>query len=51
MEETRRESLKIYVFDNTSSLDKIYNTDNLQLTEQIRQKRKAFWNKPEIYTL
>jgi integrase len=49
-EETRRESLKMYMFDNTSSpLDKIYNTDNLQLTEQIRQKRKAFWNKPEIY--
>jgi hypothetical protein len=55
-EETRRESLKMDVFDNKRSpRNKIRNTTTttttttLQLAEQIRQKREAFWNKPEIY--
>jgi hypothetical protein len=53
-EETRTESLKMDVFDNKRSpRNKIRNTTTttttLQLAEQIRQKREAFWNKPEIY--
>ncbi len=49
-EETRRESLGMYVFENTRNpLDKVHNSNTLDLAEQIRQKREAFLNKPEIY--
>lgn len=49
-EESRRESLGMYIFDNTRSpLDKAHNTNTLQLAEQIRQKRESDLNKPEIY--
>lgn len=47
---SRREVLGMYIYDNTRNpLDKIHNTNNLQLAEQIRQKRESDLNKPEIY--
>jgi len=47
---SRREVLGMYIFDNTRNpLDKIHNTNTLQLAEQIRQKRESDLNKPEIY--
>jgi integrase len=49
-EETRRESLGMYVFDKARNpLDKVHNSNTLDLAEQIRQKKEAFLNKPEIY--
>lgn len=49
-QETRRESLGMYVFDNARNpLDKVHNSNTLELAEQIRQKKEAFLNKPEIY--
>lgn len=47
---SRREVLGMYIFDNTRNpLDKIHNTNTLQIAEQIRQKRESDLNKPEIY--
>jgi integrase len=47
---SRREVLGMYIFDSTRNpLDKMHNTNNLQLAEQIRQKRESDLNKPEIY--
>lgn len=47
---SRREFLGMYIFDNTRNpLDKAHNSNTLNLAEQIRQKREAFLNKPEIY--
>ena len=47
---SRREVLGMYIFDNTrNSLDKMHNTNTLQLAEQIKQKRESDLNKPEIY--
>ena len=49
-EETRRESLGMYIFDNTRNpLDKVHNSNTLDLAEQIRQKKESHLNKPEIY--
>jgi len=50
-EPTRREFLKLYLFDKAKSpIDKQHNKETLQLAEQIRQKRENQLNKPEIYT-
>lgn len=50
-EPTRREFLGLYLFDNAKNpIDKQSNKENLQLAEQIRQKRENYLNKPEIYT-
>jgi integrase len=50
-EPTRREFLKLYLFDKAKSpIDKQHNKETLQLAEQIRQKRENHLNKPEIYT-
>lgn len=47
---SRREVLGMYIFDSTRNpLDKVHNTNTLQLAEQIRQKRESDLNKPEIY--
>lgn len=47
---SRREVLRMYIFDSTRNpLDKIHNTNTLQLAEQIRQRRESDLNKPEIY--
>lgn len=47
---TRREFLGLYVFDNTRNpLDKLHNTNTLNIAEQIRQKKESEFNKPEIY--
>jgi len=49
--ESRREFLKIYIFEKTKNqLQKNNNKQNLNLAEQIRQKRDNEINKPEIYT-
>lgn len=49
-EVSRREFLGMYVFDNTRNpLDKIHNSNTLDLAEQIRQKKESYLNKPEIY--
>jgi integrase len=48
---TRREFLGLYIFEKTKDPnDKQHNKENLQLAEQIRQKRENHLNKPEIYT-
>lgn len=60
---TRREFLGLYINSESfidekgktkkialSPLDKQHNKENLQLAEQIRQKRENHINKPEIYT-
>lgn len=48
---TRREFLGLYIFDNTRNpLDKVHNTDTLNIAEQIRQKKESGFNKPEIYS-
>lgn len=48
---TRREYLKMYVFDNPKNpVDKQHNKDTLGIAEQIRQKRDNILNKPEVYT-
>jgi|JI6StandDraft_1071083.scaffolds.fasta_scaffold39861_1 integrase len=62
-EPTRREFLGLYLFSETiinetgkkkkvnlSPIDKLHNTETLQLAEQIRQKKENHLNKPEIYT-
>ncbi|AOW09363.1 site-specific integrase [Flavobacterium gilvum] len=50
-ETTRREFLKMYIFDDARNpLDKVHNKNTLALAEQIRQKRENSLNKPEIYT-
>ncbi len=50
-EPTRREFLGIYLNEKSKSiLDKQYNKEQLQIAEQIRQKRENELNKPEIYT-
>jgi integrase len=47
---SRRQYLNMYIFDNTRNpLNKVHNENTLDLAEQIRQKREAFLNKPEIY--
>lgn len=47
---TRREFLGMYIFDNTRNpLDKVHNSNTLDLAEQIRQKKESEFNKPEIY--
>jgi integrase len=48
---TRREFLGLYVFDSTRNpLDKVHNTNTLNIAEQIRQKKESEFNKPEIYS-
>jgi integrase len=48
---TRREFLGLYIFDNTRNpLDKVHNTNTLNIAEQIRQKKESEFNKPEIYS-
>ncbi len=48
---TRREFLGLYIFDNTRNpLDKVHNTNTLNIAEQIRQKKESGFNKPEIYS-
>jgi integrase len=48
---TRREFLGLYLFDKPKNpIDKQHNKENVQLAEQIRQKRENHLNKPEIYT-
>ena len=48
---TRREFLKMYLFDKPKNfIDKQHNNENVQIAEQIRQKRENQINKPEIYT-
>jgi integrase len=48
---TRKEFLGLYIFEKTKDPnDKQHNKENLQLAEQIRQKRENHLNKPEIYT-
>jgi integrase len=50
-EKTRREFLGLYIFDNTRNpLDKVHNTNTLNVAEQIRQKKESEYNKPEIYS-
>lgn len=50
-EPTRREFLKMYLFDKSNNfIDKQHKRETLQLAEQIRQKRENQINKPEIYT-
>ena len=48
---TRREFLRLYIFDKTKTpIDKIHNTETLQIGESIRQRRENLLNKPEIYS-
>ncbi|WKL43003.1 site-specific integrase [Flavobacterium sp. ZE23DGlu08] len=48
---SRREYLGLYIFDSTRNpLDKLHNTNTLNLAEQIRQKKESEFNKPEIYS-
>lgn len=48
---TRREVLKMYVYDNPKNpIDKQHNKETLQVAEQIRQMRENQLSKPEIYT-
>ena len=62
-EPTRREFLNMYLFNEVekgkagqpkkvklNAIDKLHNTNTLQVAEQIRQKRDNELNKPEIYT-
>jgi integrase len=47
---TRREFLNLYILDKPKNpVDKQYNKEQLQLAEQIRQKRENNLNKPEVY--
>jgi integrase len=49
-EPTRREFLGMYIFDKPKNpIDKLHNTETLQIGESIRQKRENILNKPEIY--
>ncbi len=48
---TRREFLKMYIFDNPrTALEKQRNKNTLGIAEQIRQRRENELNKPEIYS-
>lgn len=47
---TRREFLKMYVFNKDKKSNKTHNEETLRLAEMIRQKRENELNKPEIYT-
>jgi integrase len=48
---TRREFLGLYLIDKVKNpIEKQGNKENLQIAEQIRQKRENSLNKPEIYT-
>ena len=50
-EPTRREFLGLYILEKPKTpIDKIHNTETLQIGESIRQKRENFLNKPEIYS-
>lgn len=50
-EPTRREFLKMYLFENPKTpFDKQHNRETLHIAEQMRQKRENSLNKPEIYT-
>jgi integrase len=50
-EPTRREFLGIYLFDKPKNeSEKLHNKEQMQLAEQIRQKRDNQINKPEIYS-
>lgn len=50
-EPTRREFLKLYLFDKAKSpIDKQHNKETLQIAEAMRQKKENQLNKPEIYT-
>lgn len=50
-EPTRREFLKLYLFDKAKSpIDKQHNKETLQIAESMRQKKENQLNKPEIYT-
>lgn len=41
----------MYVFDSKRhSLDKMHNTNTLNIAEQIRQKKESEFNKSEIYS-
>lgn len=49
-EKTRREFLKLYIFDKAKSvIEKQHNTETLDIAERIRLKRENQYNKPEIY--
>lgn len=47
---TRRQFLKMYIFDDNKRSNKRHNEETLRLAEMIRQKRENELNKPEIYT-
>lgn len=50
-QETRREFLKMYVFENPkATIDIQHNKNTERLAEQIRQRRENELNKPEIYS-
>lgn len=50
-EPTRREFLGLYIFEKPKTpIDKIHNSETLQIGESIRQKRDNYLNKPEIYS-
>ncbi len=50
-EPTRREFLKLYLFDKVKSpIDKQHNKETMQIAESMRQKKENQLNKPEIYT-
>jgi len=48
---TRREFLGFYIFEKPKNpIEKISNTETIQIAESIRQQRENFINKPEIYS-
>ncbi|CAM1366121.1 Tyrosine recombinase [Tenacibaculum litopenaei] len=48
---TRREFLRLYIFEKPKTpIDKLHNTETLNIAQSIRQKRENFLNKPEIYS-
>ena len=48
---SRREFLGYYLIDNPkNSIDKLHNSETLNIAEHIRQKRDNVLNKPEIYS-
>lgn len=50
-EPTRREFLKMFTIDKPKNpIEKLHNTETLQIAEQIRRKKENQLNKPEIYT-
>lgn len=49
--ETRREFLKMYIFENPKTQsDKLHNKNTLGVAEQIRLRRDNEENKPEVYS-